>query len=126
MSGPHILVTDDSGTIRTQVKNILINAGFAVETARDGAEAVQKAQDNCPMAMVLDVNMPILDGFGVCLELRRMGPPWSELPVIFLTSSNAQVLAILGDEMGAYLKKPVCEDELLQCIRSFVPCASDA
>ncbi|MFQ5730746.1 MAG: response regulator transcription factor [Planctomycetaceae bacterium] len=126
MTGQRILVTDDSGAIRVQVARILTDAGFDVETARDGAEAVSMVQNDVPMLMVLDVNMPALDGFGVCLELRRMGPPWCDVPIVFLTSSNTQALSILGNEMGAYLKKPVCEDELLQTVRSFLPCATGA
>lgn len=122
MAGRHILVTDDSGTIRTQVKNILTKAGFNVQTARDGEEALQMVQDDLPMLLVLDVNMPVMDGFEVSLKLRQMGAPFSEIPIIFLTSSGAHVMAILGDDMGGYLRKPVCDDQLLECVRAFAAC----
>lgn len=125
MSAPHILVADDSGTIRMQVRQILEKAGFAVTVARDGAEAIATSKEHTPTLMVLDVNMPALDGFGVCLELRRMGSPWSEIPIVFLTSSNSHALEILGEEMGAYLKKPVDETRLLHAVRSFLPCGTD-
>ncbi len=126
MSAPHILVADDSGTIRTQVRKILENAGYQVAVTRDGAEAIDAARSAVPTLMVLDVNMPALDGFGVCLELRRMGTPWCDIPIVFLTSSNSHALEILGDEMGAYLKKPVSEADLLHTVRSFLPCGADA
>jgi CheY-like chemotaxis protein len=126
MTEPHILVADDSSTIRTQVSQILNNAGYRVTTANDGAQAVQLAKRDVPSVMVLDVNMPALDGFGVCLELRRMGPPWSEIPIVFLTSSNSHALEILGEEMGAYLRKPVREDDLLNAVRVFMACTTDA
>ena len=125
MTGPHVLVTDDSNTVRTQVASILKGVGYAVVTASDGREAVNLARDNAPSLMVLDVNMPLLDGFGVCLELRQLGSPWSEIPIVFLTSSNSHALEILGEEMGAYLRKPVREDELLDAVRSFIPCIPD-
>jgi CheY-like chemotaxis protein len=126
MTEPHILVADDSSTIRTQVSQILVKAGYGVTTANDGAQAVQLVKRTLPTVMVLDVNMPALDGFGVCLELRRMGPPWSEIPIVFLTSSNSHALEILGEEMGAYLRKPVREDDLLNAVRVFIPCAAEA
>jgi len=125
MPGPQVLVADDSGTIRTQVRQILENAGYDVSVACDGLEAVEQAREKEPALMVLDVNMPSLDGFGVCLELRRMGTPWSEIPIVFLTSSNSHALEILGEEMGAYLRKPVDEAALLQAVHSFLPCAPD-
>jgi len=118
MTEPRILVADDSSTVRTQVSQILSKAGYGVATANDGAEAVHLAQRVLPTMMVLDINMPTLDGFGVCLELRRMGAPWSEIPIVFLTSTASHALEILGEEMGGYLRKPVREDELLNAVRS--------
>jgi DNA-binding response OmpR family regulator len=124
MTEPCILVADDSSTVRTQVSQILSKAGYGVATANDGAEAVNLAQRDLPTMMVLDVNMPTLDGFGVCLELRRMGAPWSEIPIVFLTSTSSHALEILGEEMGGYLRKPVREDELLHAVRAVMPCAA--
>lgn len=124
MTGPHILVADDSSTVRLQVSQILNRAGFGVTTANDGAQAVELARRDVPAVMVLDVNMPALDGFGVCLELRRLGAPWSEIPIVFLTSSSSHALEILGEEMGAYMRKPISEDELVNTVRGFVPCTT--
>jgi len=121
MPASHILITDDSRTIRTQVEQILTQAGYQVTSARDGREALQQAQDNPPALMVLDVNMPLLDGFGVCLELRKLGLPWSGIPVVLLTCSQSQALEVLGNEVGAYLHKPVQAPALLQAVRSFFP-----
>lgn len=121
MSTPRILVADDSSTIRTQVAQILTAHGYEVDVACDGQSAVQHARDNTPTLMILDVTMPSLDGFGVCLELRRMGPPLCDVPIVFLTSSQSHALEILGEEMGAYLHKPVQEAELLKAVQSFVP-----
>ena len=120
MPGPRILIADDSKTIRTQVRRVLDANGFDVVEAHDGKEALDLAKQNPPDAMVLDINMPALDGFGVCLELRKQGLPFSAIPIVFLTSSQSQALEILGDEVGAYLKKPVDEHELLQAVRNFV------
>jgi CheY-like chemotaxis protein len=126
MTEAHILVADDSSTVRAQVSQILKNAGYGVETADDGVQAIALAQRNVPTVMVLDVNMPSLDGFGVCLQLRKLGAPWSEIPIVFLTSTNSHALEILGDEMGAYLRKPVQEDDLLNAVRSFMALTAKA
>lgn len=120
MPGPRILIADDSKTIRTQVRRVLETNGFDVVEAHDGKEALELARLDPPAAMVLDINMPGLDGFGVCLELRKQGLPLSGIPIVFLTSSQSQALEILGDEVGAYLKKPVDESELLHAVQDFV------
>lgn len=116
-----ILIADDSSTIRTQVSRALVNHGYEVIAVRDGREAIEAARANPPGLMVLDINMPDTDGFAVCLELRKMGLPWSAIPIIFLTSSQSHALEVLGDEVGAYLHKPVQEDDLLEAVQSFLP-----
>lgn len=120
MPAPRILVADDSKTIRMQVRRVLVAGGFEVVEAADGKQALSLAEADPPAAMVLDINMPTLDGFGVCLELRKLGMPCSGIPIIFLTSSQSPALEILGDEVGAYLRKPIDEHELLQTVRNFV------
>ncbi len=121
MSMLKVLVADDSRTIRTQLKQILSEAGFEVVTACDGREALEQICAERPFLAVLDVNMPALDGYGVCQELTRMGGTMDQLPVIFLTTLRSRALEILGGELGAYLQKPVDPDQLLEAINAFVP-----
>ena len=113
-------MADDSKTVRTQVRQILCHCGYEVVPARDGREALQQAREEPPDLLVVDINMPLLDGFELCLELRKMGLPWSGIPVIFLTSSCSPTLRILGAEMGAYLRKPLHPGKFLQTVQSFV------
>ena len=121
MSTLKVLVADDSRTIRTQLKQILDGAGFEVVMASNGREAVETICRENPFLAVLDVNMPHLDGYGVCQALKQLGDPWESLPIVFLTTLRSRALEMLGSELGAYLQKPVERDVLLETINAFVP-----
>jgi DNA-binding response OmpR family regulator len=116
MSGTRILVADDSATLRTQLRRALGEAGYEVAVASDGLEAVLLARQQPPELAILDIEMPGLDGYGVCQELQRMGEPWNRLPIVFLTASQSHALEMLGDKLGAYLHKPVGAKQLLQTV----------
>ncbi len=117
LSPPKLLVVDDSRTVRLQVERILTNAGYQVITAVNGLEAIELLRQH-PSLMVLDVNMPGLDGYGVCQQLNQLGPEFERLPIVFLTSVKSKALELLGREFGAYLNKPVREAELLDAVKS--------
>jgi DNA-binding response OmpR family regulator len=120
MGLPKILIIDDSSTVRVQLRRTLIRAGYGVALACNGSEGIEKARHERPQLVILDIQMPDLDGYAVCEELKRMGPLWAELPIIFLTSLESHALSLLGSEMGAYLRKPVRPDDLLAAVASFV------
>ena len=120
MTRPRILVVDDSRTLRVQLCRTLSRAGYDVVLAADGPEALSKARESQPTLLILDIQMPDMDGYEVCQELKRMGAPWNELPIIFLTSIDSRALDLLGSEMGAYLRKPVGPDELLDTVARFI------
>ena len=121
MPSPKILVVDDSSTVRTVLRRTLGEAGYDVVTAADGLEAIEAAKSERPQLAILDICMPFLDGYGVCQELKRMGKPWSDVPIIFLTTLESHALELLGHELGAYLQKPVCNERLLQTVGEFLP-----
>lgn len=116
MSRPRILVIDDSSTIRLQVRRVLEKAGYEVRLATEGSEGILLAREWCPQLIILDIRMPGLDGYDVCHELKRAGSPSGEVPIVFLTGLASNALSLLGQEMGAYLQKPVRPDELLQTV----------
>lgn len=120
MSSPHILAVDDSSTVRLHLRRLLTAAGYRVSVATSGVEAISQVQQECPDLLILDIQMPGLDGYAVCQELKCLGPPWNALPIIFLTSLHSHALCLLGSEMGAYLRKPICADELLTTIARFL------
>ena len=121
MAAPKILVVDDSNTVRAVLQRTLCQAGYDVVTASDGLEAIEVAKQERPQLAILDICMPHLDGYGVCQELKQMGKPWSELPIIFLTTLESHALELLGHELGAYLQKPICDQRLLETVNSLLP-----
>jgi len=121
MTPAKILVVDDSRTVRTVVSRTLVAAGYEVVTACDGRESLNVAQREQPQLAILDIRMPYLDGYGVCQELQKLGEPYSRIPIVFLTTLESHALELLGDELGAYLQKPVRPQQLLDTVARFVP-----
>lgn len=115
MPNSKILVVDDSRSARLLVSRMLTDVGYEVITANDGNEAIEKLGEE-PSLLVLDVNMPGLDGYGVCEKIRELGFEYHDLPVVFLTSLESRALEMLGDEFGAYLNKPVSKEKLLSVV----------
>ena len=115
---PKVLVVDDSRAVRVHVEKILTEAGYEVITAEDGLAALECLNQQQPALIVLDVNMPRLDGYGVCERLSELGNSYRRMPVIFLTSLESKALELLGREFGAYLHKPVTQSELLSVVKS--------
>jgi CheY-like chemotaxis protein len=120
MPSPKILIVDDSRTVRTVVKRALCEAGYETITAADGMESLEIFRRECPQLAILDIRMPVLDGYGVCQELKRMGAPFDKIPIVFLTTLESHALELLGDELGAYLQKPVRPQQLLETVARFV------
>ncbi|UOQ55739.1 response regulator transcription factor [Leucobacter allii] len=114
---PSILIADDEPRISGFVEKGLRAAGFATRVAADGATALALALSDEFDLLVLDVNMPELDGFQVLEQLRGSG---SRLPVIMLTARTGIHDTITGFDGGAddYLGKPFHFDELLARIRA--------
>jgi chemosensory pili system protein ChpA (sensor histidine kinase/response regulator) len=118
---PLIMVVDDSLTVRKITSRILSRAGYQVITATDGVDALEKLQEFTPDVMILDIEMPRMDGFALVRELRRV-PETENLPIIMITSRTANKHREYAMQLGVntYLGKPYQEDELLQKIADFV------
>jgi two-component system OmpR family response regulator len=113
-----ILVVDDDPHIREVICFALEKAGMATETAADGAQALARAEVRAPDLVVLDINMPEMDGLELCRRLRRM----SELPILFLSSRDEEVDRIVGLELGAddYVTKPFSPRELVARVNAIL------
>jgi DNA-binding response OmpR family regulator len=118
---PKILVVDDEPEAVELLEFNLKQAGYAVTTAGDGAEALKKARSQVPDLIVLDVMLPEMDGFEICKSLR-LDPGTAKVPVIMLTAKAAEIDRVLGLELGAddYLTKPFSPRELMLRIKKIL------
>lgn len=112
-----ILVVDDSRAIRISLDRTLRAAGFEVFIACDGFEAVSMAREVEPDLVILDIQMPGMDGYAACNEILQQN---GKLPFVFLTNNRAAHLSALGDQLGAYLPKPADGETLVKTVRNLL------
>lgn len=116
---PTVLVVDDDEDVLASVERGLRLSGFHVLVARDGAQALRSVNEHAPDAIVLDMNMPVLDGAGVVTALRALG---NEVPICVLSARASVDDRISGLESGAddYLVKPFVLAELVARIKALL------
>lgn len=114
----NILVVDDDPHIREVIHFALEKAGMQVTMANDGAQALEKYSQNSCDLIVLDINMPEMDGLECCREIRKT----SEVPILFLSSRDDEIDRILGLEIGGddYVTKPFSPRELVARINAII------
>jgi CheY-like chemotaxis protein len=112
-----LLVDDDPRSLRVMEVS-LRNAGYAVTTAANGAEALTKVSTARPALVVSDTDMPVLDGFELCRRLKANAQT-AEIPFLFLTEESAVESKVRGLELGAddYLSKPIYIKEVITRVR---------
>lgn len=113
-----ILAIDDSRTIRDLLSHTLTQAGFECVSAVDGADGLEKFTDTSPDAVITDINMPKLDGFGVIDALR--GDKYkSSIPILVLTTESSQELKSRAHKSGAtgWIVKPFDDESLVSVMR---------
>jgi two-component system OmpR family response regulator len=115
MSNSKILIIEDDPNLLATLKYNLQKDGHDVVTAVDGAAAISKARQEKPDLIILDVMLPILDGFEVCRILRKE----MTVPILMLTAKTEETDKIVGLEIGAddYMTKPFSMRELLARVR---------
>src|SRR4051794_18122593 len=113
---PLILVVDDEQSYRDALAVALQREGFAVDTAADGVEAIDRFEASRPALVLLDVMLPKVSGIDVCREIRSR----SRVPIIMVTARNAEIDAVVGLEVGAddYVSKPFRLRELIARVRA--------
>ncbi|WP_031486919.1 response regulator transcription factor [Streptomyces bicolor] len=115
-AGARVLVVDDDPTVAEVVSGYLDRAGYVVDHAGDGPDALARAAAHWPDLVVLDLMLPGMDGLEVCRRMRGRGP----VPVIMLTARGDEDDRILGLEVGAddYVTKPFSPRELVLRVES--------
>src|ERR1035438_3111977 len=104
-----ILIIEDEAPMRTALADLLSAEGYRVLSAADGESGLQRALDEKPDLILLDIMMPKLDGFALCAKLRRLS---NAVPVLMLTAKGQIEDRVAGLDVGAddYLVKPRSEE----------------
>jgi len=121
VTAPVIMVVDDSLTVRKITGRLLAKEGYQVLTAKDGVDALQQLQDVRPAVMLVDIEMPRMDGFELTKNIRSDAAT-ANIPIIMITSRTAEKHRNYAQELGvnAYLGKPYQEEELLVHIADLI------
>jgi chemosensory pili system protein ChpA (sensor histidine kinase/response regulator) len=119
---PELILIDDSISIRKIIGMFLSNAGYHVEVANDGVEAIEKISTHPYDLIITDLEMPRMHGYELIAEVRT-GADTKDIPIIVLTSRAGEKHYQKAVEMGAndYIVKPVDEGTLLQSIKKLLP-----
>ena len=112
----NILVVEDDRNISDLIRMYLLKEGFEVRIADDGGKAIREFEQQVPDLVLLDIMLPVMDGWGVCAKIRET----SKVPIIMLTAKSEVYDRIQGLEMGAddYIVKPFEMKELLARINA--------
>jgi chemosensory pili system protein ChpA (sensor histidine kinase/response regulator) len=116
-----VLVVDDSLTVRKITSRLLAREGFRVATAKDGIDALQSLGEEAPDLILLDIEMPRMDGFEFTKTIKA-DPKHAHVPIIMITSRTADKHRARARELGIdlYLGKPFQEEELLRNMREML------
>jgi chemosensory pili system protein ChpA (sensor histidine kinase/response regulator) len=119
-SNPLVMVVDDSLTVRKITSRMLTREGFEVATAKDGVDGLQQLQDIEPDIILLDIEMPRMDGFEFARNVRA-DQKTKHIPIIMITSRTADKHRNHAIELGVneYMGKPYQEEQLLTLIRQY-------
>ncbi|HJW03967.1 MAG TPA: response regulator [Azospira sp.] len=118
---PTVMVVDDSLTVRKITSRMLAREGYHVLTAKDGVDALEQMIDTLPDVLLVDIEMPRMDGFDLTRNVRA-DERLKSIPIIMITSRTAEKHRTYAFEIGVnhYLGKPFQEEELLGLVQGFV------
>ncbi len=116
-----VLVVEDEANIALSLEFLMEQAGYRVRTAADGASAMDAIEASCPDLVLLDVNMPKMNGYEVCERIRD-NPDWSSVRIIMLTAKGRDVEREKGLALGAddYITKPFATTDVVSKVRELL------
>ncbi len=116
-----VLVVEDEANIALSLEFLMEQAGYRVRTAADGASAMDAIEASCPDLVLLDVNMPKMNGYEVCERIRE-NPDWSGVRIIMLTAKGRDVEREKGLALGAddYITKPFATTDVVSKVRELL------
>lgn len=115
----HILIVEDSQVDRTRLEKLLSSNGFQVSLAENGEQAIASVKRAKPDAILMDVNMPGMDGFAATRALRG-DTDTKDIPVVLVTAKDQKADKAWGQMLGAkgYITKPFTDDQILAQVRA--------
>jgi len=116
--GGVVLVVDDEPGVRHLARILLSHDGYDVVVARNGKEALGRLTDRCPDLVVLDLHMPVMNGWQFRSEQRQLPPHLASIPVLLMTSEADADACAVALEAAAVLKKPFAAHALLEAVRT--------
>jgi len=121
MEPKEVLVVDDDPILVKTLRAYLLRAGYRVQVARHGLEALQRVKQHKPDIILLDVLMPMLDGFKVA-RMLKFDKNTKDIPIIVITSRATENERNIGQQVGAdeYLLKPYKISHVLQVVASYL------
>jgi two-component system chemotaxis response regulator CheY len=121
-----VLIVEDAGLVRMYYREALEGAGFAVDEALNGLEALEKLLTAPVDLLVVDVNMPQMDGLTFVRALRRQAPPIASIPVLITSTESSSQDIEAARKAGAnfYLIKPVSQEQLALHARILSGCVA--
>ena len=120
---PTVLVVDDSEDTRLVLRRLLEARDYRVVEAADGCEAVEVALRECPGLILMDLNMPLMDGLEATRRIRECEGLCQSVPVLAFTAFDTYGMEAAAMEAGCsgYLRKPLEPAEAERILRSFLP-----
>ena len=115
----NILVVEDSQVDRARLEKLLAGAGYQVATAENGEQAIASVKRSKPDAILMDVNMPGMDGFAATRALRGDADS-KDIPVVLVTAKDQKADKAWGQMLGAkgYITKPYTDEQILTQVRA--------
>lgn len=119
--GMRILIVDDEPNIVTSLEFLMETNGYKVRISRDGEDALEQVEAFSPDLILLDVMMPLLNGFEVCQKIREKAA-WRHIKIVMLTAKGRDTEAAKGLALGAdaYITKPFSNKEMVAKVRSLL------
>lgn len=116
-----VLIAEDNADIRTLISTVLVDHGHEVAVAQDGQQALDMMLDDVPDVLVLDIMMPLMDGYSVLKELKFSAVK-NQMKILILTARTSESDWLRGYQLGAdsYLTKPFDPDELIITIEDLL------
>jgi len=128
MFGHTVLLVDDSDDIRLMLKEMLAMNGYHVLEAVNGEEAMEVVRKRCPDLILVDLNMPKLDGLSVVEKVREMKGKCEDVPIIAMTAFHTYGMKEAAIETGCheYITKPLDMEKLENLLRNYLECPIQA